>query len=230
MQIELYRETTEDAHAKATQAAAALQEHQQEARGQCRERIQQLTQQHDELVKMQFFAQARMVMEHLTKEQYELSHLERLSPDYFYPSIDAKTWEIWAWYLPTAHWGIALQEYHFDLIPLEVLTEWQFAKSLDLFDAYWIRTPKTRKTDPILLGWRYGVPYLLARWGESLLPWETIQKIVARRKPWFGALLFPPDDLKLADVGRAATGRPVAGYRRTLKVELVEQYPTAGRA
>lgn len=58
---------------------------------------------------------------------------------------------------------------------MEVLEEFQTAQQSQLFVSYEIRTPERAAIDPILIGIGHdGYSYLIARWGESLIPFEKI--------------------------------------------------------
>jgi len=93
-------------------------------------------------------------------------------------SEEMKIWEIW---LPSRYAGNGLLIYSFDQIPATVLTAWEAAKAFGIFQNFTIRTPETKKTqDPILIGYLKDVPYLIARWGESLRPFEEIKGIVEK--------------------------------------------------
>jgi hypothetical protein len=128
---------------------------------------------------------------HAEKMLNELSgkirHECPLGPAMFYPVISDEEKNIWAAWLPTSYMSESsntqvkeLRSYNFDAIPEGVLNEWQLAKSLDLFEEYEIRTPERQVQDPILIGWNNKIPYLIARWGESLIPFEEISKSVYR--------------------------------------------------
>ncbi len=93
-------------------------------------------------------------------------------------SEEMKIWEVW---LPSHYTGNELLIYSFDQIPAAVLTAWEAAKALGVFQIFTIRTPEMKKTqDPILIGYLKDVPYLIARWGESLRPFGEIKVIVEK--------------------------------------------------
>lgn len=103
-----------------------------------------------------------------------------ISPAMFYPQIVPADFAIWKRWLPTSYWGVkALKNYSFDRIPEEVLREWEMCQALYLFTSYEIRTPESPKAqDPILVGYVFDVPYLIARWAESLRPFEEIRDLI----------------------------------------------------
>jgi hypothetical protein len=110
-----------------------------------------------------------------------------ISPKSFYPEISYKEAIIWEVWLPCRYsetrssQGRTLREYSFDQIPLEVLEEWDIAKQLQLFKSFAIMTPETKVPDPILIGiGKDGREYLIARWGESLMPFEEIENLVQK--------------------------------------------------
>lgn len=141
---------------------------------------------------------------HAEKMLNELSgkirHECSLGPAMFYPVITDEERNIWAAWLPTSYMSESsstqireLRSYDFDTIPEGVLNEWQLAKSLDLFEKYEIRTPERQIQDPILIGWNNEIPYLIARWGESLIPFEEIRKSVQKdeeRKNFSGIIMI----------------------------------------
>lgn len=115
-------------------------------------------------------------------------HLRPLSPELFYPLVEAQEHAMWTYWLPTisVFQGtppctpavirsalIALQA------PRDVLDEFHWAWNTALFDAYAIRTPARRDAqDPLLLGRQGAQWYRLALWGESLLPLDDIAALV----------------------------------------------------
>jgi len=93
-------------------------------------------------------------------------------------SEEMRIWEVW---LPGSYTDSMLLIYSFDQIPATVLTAWEAAKALGVFQSFTIRTPETKKAqDPILIGWLKDVPYLIARWGESLRPFVEVRAIVEK--------------------------------------------------
>jgi len=88
---------------------------------------------------------------------------------------DMKVWEVW---LPKKYLEYQFSDYSFDQIPLEVTKEIKTVRALKLFDTLAIMTPEKVKVDPILIGWFDGVAYLIARWGESLIPFNKIKELV----------------------------------------------------
>ena len=107
--------------------------------------------------------------------------------DLTYPRLTQDEASVWEKFLPRIYGGhqIGVKNYSFDEIPLEVLQEWKHAKDLKIFDRIFIRTPeKEIYPDPILLGWIDGGKdfWLIARWGESLLPFNEIRSLVEGKK------------------------------------------------
>jgi len=88
--------------------------------------------------------------------------------------------KIWTIFLPTVYSGEELANYQYDTIPTEVLQDWKLVKDLGLFDSFEIRIPELqpKQEDPILIGVRGGVRYLIARWGESLALFKEISEKV----------------------------------------------------
>ena len=76
-----------------------------------------------------------------------------------------------------------VEDYKAGPIPLEVLKTLAYAKTLDVFAGFevWAASSKSVK-DPVLVGYTNrsqwgslsGGPYILARWGEELLPLEVL--------------------------------------------------------
>jgi len=110
----------------------------------------------------------------------------------FYDKLSREDCGVWSAFLPTKYQynfdeGLGWSKYKFDVIPDEILAEIEEAYSLKLFDNLLIWTPEIRMSDPILLG-RISNPiarryedhgyFLIARWGESLLPFEEIKRRV----------------------------------------------------
>lgn len=115
--------------------------------------------------------------------QRQLRQLRAPPANTFYPVISAEDLKTWRTWLPTAYSDAnsGFANYRFDLMPTEVLAELEFSRKLDLFDHYEIWTPEQPKAqDPVLVGYLDQTPYLLARWGESLMPFEKIQELVQR--------------------------------------------------
>lgn len=115
----------------------------------------------------------------------KIRHECPLGPATFYPAINEEEMRIWSKWLPASYVSEPskiqerkIESYKFDTIPEGVLNEWQLAKSLDLFEEFEIRTPERQIQDPILIGWNNKIPYLIARWGESLIPFEEIKKSI----------------------------------------------------
>jgi hypothetical protein len=124
----------------------------------------------------------------------------------FYPVVTEPEMVTWAHWLPTslvfertcarspAEVTTALTRRK---APPEVLEEFHWSWTMDLFEAYAVRTPVRRDArDPLLLGRCDGQWYRLALWGESLRPLEEITALVqqslalraraARRRVWLG--------------------------------------------
>lgn len=86
----------------------------------------------------------------------------------------------------------AISSYSFDQPPMSVLETWADLRAKKVFDIYEIWTPeRVQRPDPILVGFKglaqpYIGPFLIARWGESLAPYDEIKKKVessnARRR------------------------------------------------
>ncbi len=115
------------------------------------------------------------------KVQEKLSEITILSPDAFCKRISDEELKIWTIFLPTAYTDDNLAYYLYDIIPTEVLQDWKLVKDLGLFESFEIRTPEIpQPQDPILIGICRGARYLIARWGESLAPFEEISKNVEK--------------------------------------------------
>lgn len=113
------------------------------------------------------------------KIQEQLSESTLISPDMFCKRLSDEELKVWAFFLPTVYAGDQLKNYQYDTIPTEVLQDWKLVKDLGLFESFEIRTPELQlRQDPILIGVRQGARYLIARWGESLAPFEEIRKKV----------------------------------------------------
>ena len=110
------------------------------------------------------------------KVQEQLSENTILSPGMFCHRLSDEELKIWTIFLPTVYAGDQLKNYQYDTIPTEVLQDWKLVKDFGLFESFEIRTPELRKQDPILIGVRQGVRYLIARWAESLAPFEEIRQ------------------------------------------------------
>lgn len=118
----------------------------------------------------------------------EVQSHANLTPALFYPVVSEREAEMWRHWLPTTFVYLGSQpSFKQDVIgqlqqlqaPSEVIEEFQWASTLDLFEAYEIRTPERRDLrDPLLVG-RYGQrSYRLALWGESLRPLEEVSALV----------------------------------------------------
>ena len=118
------------------------------------------------------------------KVQEKFSAFSLLSPDMFCKRLSDKELKIWRMFLPTTSYrGDSLVDYRYDLIPTEVLQDWKLVKDLGLFESFEIQTPELKNPDPILIGIRKigdkDIRYLIARWGESLIPFKEIRLKVA---------------------------------------------------
>lgn len=123
-------------------------------------------------------------------------------PSAFYPNISGYELKVWLDFLRTAysknmgHWN----KYRFDCIPTDALEQIQFAESLHLFNDLEIWTPE-QPIDPMVVGvlgdrqetlanpfnsamhGRRNVRFFqIVRWGESLKPFEAIEKEVLHQK------------------------------------------------
>lgn len=109
--------------------------------------------------------------------------------DLSYPQLTPDEFLVWEKFLPRRYGGdgsgsYEIKHYSFDEIPLEVLREWKHAQDLEIFDRFYIRTPESAvQYDPILLGYIFMSHnwWLIARWGESLLPFNEIRDLVFPR-------------------------------------------------
>lgn len=105
-------------------------------------------------------------------------------PDVSYARMTTFEAEVWQRFLPTGYgrnegeWGL----FSFDHIPEQVLQEIEYATSLGCFDNLHIRTPERTSLDPLVYGTKTignrKNRYIIARWGESLLPFVEIAKQV----------------------------------------------------
>jgi hypothetical protein len=132
----------------------------------------------------------------------ELEAVKRFQP---FPLLGRDELSVWQLYLPTVYttekvdsrvaWKKPMAVYAFDQPPLEVLELWARLQSERQFEYYEIRTPeRVAHPDPILLGWgkcckekagQLVGPFLLARWGESLLPFAEIKaRVMAPSTTW----------------------------------------------
>lgn len=150
----------------------------------------------------------------------------RLSQQIDFPLLTEEEVRIWRAFLPTAYtsdpryekaWPgnvmrgpYGLASYAFDLPPVSVLELWSTLQSASAFDVYEIWTPERPMPEPILLGYKEQVgPFLLARWGESLAPFEAIKKEVEARTATWNAVSTTPNLL----VGTAFGGGVLAGQQ-----------------
>ncbi|MBI4992246.1 MAG: hypothetical protein HZB99_03440 [Candidatus Harrisonbacteria bacterium] len=114
---------------------------------------------------------------------------DKIKPDLFWRKISDNDLRIWRIFLPTSYRsdlgpGRTLASYAFDQIPEEVISEFELAKALRLFNVYEVRTPEGRNIDPILIGLYGNTSYLIARWGESLQSFEEIKRQVRQSRGW----------------------------------------------
>ncbi len=147
----------------------------------------------------------------------------------FYPRLSTYELAVWSGFLPTSHSkaGGGWADYDHDLIPRQVLEETRLADALNVFDDLEIWTPGRFDRDPMIVGIvgqrpidRNWLPALrgggsantgeahffgIARWGESLEPFETIERLVRSR-------LIEQQPMKQSDLGQ---GAQVAIYERT---------------
>ena len=113
--------------------------------------------------------------------------------DIWYDRVSASDYAIWKNFLPTSYswrgylpdnlgirniWG----KYDFDIVPIEVLREIEFAQNLNLFEDFLIRTPERQQSDPAVFGIISGEFYLIARWGESLIPFKKISTLLLKQQ------------------------------------------------
>jgi hypothetical protein len=100
---------------------------------------------------------------------------------------------IWREFLPTAYRdeqalmnhrfeddedSFRTQDYNRDFIPLKALEVWSECRLKGYFSSYQIRTAEI---DPVLIGMIGPLHFLIARWGESLKPFEEIKEQVEER-------------------------------------------------
>lgn len=124
------------------------------------------------------------------KAQAKLSERSFLDISEIYHRVSFYESQIWAQFLPTIYGKNAgqWQNYFYDVIPKNVLEEIAFAESLQIFDNFEIWTPENKFKDPVvagvvydeIAGGRLTTYYLIARWGESLKPFEEIEEAVNR--------------------------------------------------
>jgi hypothetical protein len=113
-----------------------------------------------------------------------------LSPELFYPPVSEEEMTVWGHWLPQSFLFDCMQLSFSGCLevtstlarlnaPSEVLEEFRWASSVDLFEAYEVRTPvRCDLQDPLLLGRLGNQWYRLALWGESVLPLEQIATLV----------------------------------------------------
>jgi hypothetical protein len=113
-----------------------------------------------------------------------------LQPATFYPCISEVELTMWNHWLPTTTVFECRSQYariaFFNRLkqlnaPQEVVEECQWAWTMELFEAYELKTPERRDLrDPLVLG-RLGTQrYRMVLWGESLRPLEEIHELVQK--------------------------------------------------
>jgi hypothetical protein len=113
-----------------------------------------------------------------------------LQPATFYPWVSETEHTMWNHWLPTTAVFERRSRYaHIAFMnrlkqlsaPQEVVEECQWAWTMELFDAYELKTPERRDLrDPLVLG-RLGTQrYRIALWGESLRPLKEIDDLVQK--------------------------------------------------
>jgi hypothetical protein len=118
--------------------------------------------------------QVRLVQEQCDGTEYDLP------ADMFYRRLPHEEVVVWCRFLGDR---CPLETYSEDVIPPAILDEIEFAKRLDLFEDFVVRSPRKAHNDPIVLGlaktyYGFRVVYMLGRWGESLQPFAAIQRQV----------------------------------------------------
>ncbi len=156
-----------------------------------KEKNKALNQREDELQDLEKLRKRYSELGLLCQSEKVDEKVEAVKADMMSKIFDPKAWgyheitpeemNIWKIWLPSQYTGNELLIYSFDQIPAAVLTAWEAAKAIGVFHPFTIRTPETRKAqDPILIGYLKDVPFLIARWGESLRPLEEIKEIVEK--------------------------------------------------
>lgn len=110
--------------------------------------------------------------------------------DKLYPRMDELHYFTLRIFLPKTYKENEWKNYKFDIIPIPILEEIQFVKQLQIFDKLEIWTPeKIQIPDPIVVGIKSEIIYIIGRWGESLLPFNDILDIVIKRKLFSRSLI-----------------------------------------
>ncbi|MBI4992010.1 MAG: hypothetical protein HZB99_02225 [Candidatus Harrisonbacteria bacterium] len=137
----------------------------------------------NQYLELGLLAQVKLVEEQILSLKLECLRGSIIRRGAFYPEISTENMKIWGTWLPRLYSESDFKDYRFDQIPEEVLAEWKLAKNLGLFEVYEIRTPESPEMqDPILIGYFKNTPYLIARWAESLMPFEKIKELVEKSK------------------------------------------------
>lgn len=93
--------------------------------------------------------------------------------------------EIWKNFLPATYSSAygSWRSYRFDTIPLPVLEKMVEAQGSGYFRELQIWTPEEAQVDPLCVGVDdLSNYYPIARWGESLLPFEKIRRLVTKKQ------------------------------------------------
>ena len=94
-----------------------------------------------------------------------------------FKKLSAKEYEIYKKFLPRLYGESDFSSYNFDIIPSDVLLTLKECRNKRMFDWYDIRTMEQDK-DPALFGFIQDDVYLLARWGDALIPFAEMEKSV----------------------------------------------------
>lgn len=110
-----------------------------------------------------------------------------LDPKLFYHEVTLKEEQVWKLFLPTTYYQTQYymertwKDYTYDSIPEEVLEEINFANKTGFFKSLHIRTPEKVRvvSDPACFGITEDDRiFLIVRWGESLIPYKKIKRLV----------------------------------------------------
>ena len=116
----------------------------------------------------------------------ERKTLVPLSPELFYPVVSDEEYAMWEHWLPsslvlnsTTHYAIRKELARLQA-PEDVMTEYEWSQSMQLFEQYELRSPVRKDArDPLLLGKSEdGKRHRIALWGESLRPLTEIARLV----------------------------------------------------
>lgn len=112
---------------------------------------------------------------------YQVERILAFDPGIIYHEMTLDERNTWKKFLPTSYRKGKWNGYNFDTIPIEVLHEIDFASKTELFSRLEIWTPEeTTNPDPIVVGITVaGRHFLIARWGESLIPFQEIKQKMA---------------------------------------------------